>query len=329
MNQSTALPLPSSITPDAAVALGQALEQSHDVKAKVESCAEDLACANSNAKKLIAAGSTTLPGRQTLDHNEAVETKVQECAEDLKGVTETLAQGIEDLKLVEVALASAQVTLAETNVALACAREGEQQAIQRALHDPTTGLPNRALFDDRLAHALALAERHDWTLAVMFLDLDHFKSVNDVHGHAAGDAVLKEIATRLAQNARDEDTVCRNGGDEFLYLLMNPQGRSNVARIATAVVENLGRTIRVGDTPLTVRPSIGIALYPNGGTTGCALIQNADAAMYRAKKVACGYVFHEAESDQDRSAGEGAVCGVDGSIASQPTQPNAQRRLMA
>jgi diguanylate cyclase (GGDEF)-like protein len=87
--------------------------------------------------------------------------------------------------------------------------------------------------------------------------------------------------------------VCRNGGDEFLYLLMNPRGRENVERIAASVIENLARTIRVGEKQLTVRPSNGIAIYPDGGVDGPALIQNADAAMYRAKKSACGYALHD------------------------------------
>jgi diguanylate cyclase len=212
------------------------------------------------------------------------------------------------LGVVEVALARSRTALAHSNASLASALASEERATLRAMHDHTTGLPNRALFDDRLSHALALAERHDWTLAVMFLDLDRFKNVNDVHGHAAGDAVLKEVAKRLAQDARDEDTVCRNGGDEFLYLLMNPKGRDNVERIAAAVIENLARTIRVGEKQLNIRPSIGIAIYPDGGSTGEALIQNADAAMYRAKKIDCGYAVHEPLSggDHDESA-NGAV----------------------
>ncbi len=305
MIQPSSLPLATadiSVAPIPPVALEQALEQSHDVKAKVEACAEDLAQTNEGTKRTIAAGATTLPARQTLDHNEAVETKVQECAEDLDSVTKTLALGIDELKLVEVALASSRTALAQTTAALVSALASEEQANLRALHDHTTGLPNRALFDDRLAQALALAERHDWTVAVMFLDLDRFKNVNDVHGHAAGDTVLIEVAKRLAQDARDEDTVCRNGGDEFLYLLMNPQGRGNVERIVAAVIENLSRPICVGDKQLTVRASIGIALYPDGGINGEALIQNADAAMYRAKKIECGYAFHEPEAGRNSSS---------------------------
>ena len=305
MTQPSSLPLATADLPAAPispVALEQALEQSHEVKAKVESCAEDLAQANEGTKRTIAAGATTLPARQTLDHNEAVETKVQECADDLDSVTKTLAQGIDELKVVEVALAHSKTALAETTAALASALASEEKANLRALHDHTTGLPNRALFDDRLAHALALAERHDWMVAVMFLDLDRFKSVNDVHGHAAGDIVLTEVAKRLAQDARDEDTVCRNGGDEFLYLLMNPQGPDNVEKIAAAVIENLSRPIRVGEKQLTVRPSVGIAIYPDGGIDGEALIENADAAMYRAKKVECGYAFHKPEAGRTSSS---------------------------
>ena len=96
--------------------------------------------------------------------------------------------------------------------------------------------------------------------------------------------------------------MCRNGGDEFLYLLMNPRGRDNVERIAAAVIESLARAIDVGEVQLTVRPSVGIAIYPGGGVDGSALIQNADAAMYRAKKCARGYAVHEPAGTQVVSA---------------------------
>jgi diguanylate cyclase (GGDEF)-like protein len=162
---------------------------------------------------------------------------------------------------------------------------------QRTLHDSTTGLPNRDLFDDRLTHAIALAKRHTWVLAVMFLDLDRFKSINDTHGHAVGDAVLKEVAKRLLHHARDEDTVCRNGGDEFLYLLINPQGRENIERIADALLKIIGLPIDVGDLRPVIKASIGIAVYPENGITGEQLIRNADTAMYRAKKTMVGCVF--------------------------------------
>lgn len=274
----------NSVFADAPFALQVALETSQVVKAKVEACADELASANSRVKQKIADGATMLSAHKALARSQAVETTVQECADDLTSVTKTLVEGIDDLEQTEIALMQSHEALAQSEAALTVALEGEKQATLRALHDPATGLPNRALFDDRLAHAIALAERHGWTLAVMFLDLDRFKSVNDVHGHAAGDSVLKEVARRLSLSCRDEDTVCRNGGDEFLYLLMNPQGSENIERIAGSVVKNIAQPIRIDDLQLFIEPSIGIAIYPDDGMSGEELIRNADAAMYRAKK---------------------------------------------
>ncbi len=159
------------------------------------------------------------------------------------------------------------------------------------MHDAATGLPNRNLFNDRLSHAISLAERHQWTLAVMFLDLDRFKSINDTHGHAAGDLVLKEVASRLLEHARDEDTVCRNGGDEFLYLLVNPKGAANVERIVQHVLATIACPMGIDGVDLMITPSIGIALFPYDATTGAELVAQADAAMYRAKRQKRGYSF--------------------------------------
>ena len=287
--------------PDGPAALSAALEKSHEVKAKVEACAEDLAVANNDVKQGITEGVTMLPAKKALDDGEIVEARVQECADDLHEVTDTLTRGIEDLKHVEKALRRSKTALAQTKIALTTARAEEEKATLRALHDATTGLPNRDLFNDRLAHGISLAKRHDWTLAVMFLDLDRFKNVNDDHGHAAGDVVLKEVARRLSQQARDEDTVCRNGGDEFLYLLMNPKGTTNVERMARAVLQDIARPVEVGGVEVVVNSSIGIAMYPDDGATGEQLIENADIAMYRAKKRACGYVLFG--TDRDQAAG--------------------------
>ena len=175
------------------------------------------------------------------------------------------------------------------------------------MHDAKTGLPNRDLFDDRLAHAISLADRHEWNLAVLFLDLDRFKSINDTHGHAIGDLVLKEVSKRLMQRSREEDTVCRNGGDEFLYLLMNPNDNANVHRIATDIAKRIAEPIDIGDMKLVIKPSIGIAVYPDHGATGDQLIGNADAAMYRAKELMSGCVISDASNTrQGRRAGDPA-----------------------
>lgn len=273
--------------------LDTALDQSHDVKAKVEACVEDLESANALAKARIADGATTLPAAQALEDGLAVELKVQDCADDLQEVTNNLAHGVAEVKAVERALKRSRAALAESDAALAVSRDAERSASQRAMHDQKTGLPNRTLFDDRLAQAIAGAERHGWMLAVMFLDLDRFKRVNDTHGHAAGDAVLKVVAQRLMRHARDEDSVCRNGGDEFLYLLINPSGRQTVARIADLVREAIEAPIDVGALRFAIAPSIGIALYPDHGASGQALIAHADAAMYRAKQLHSRCEFFE------------------------------------
>jgi diguanylate cyclase len=191
----------------------------------------------------------------------------------------------------ESALNQSQLALAFTEAALTAAQLEAHAAHTRSLHDSLTGLPNRELFDDRLTKAISLANRHNWTLAVMFLDLDEFKNINDVHGHAVGDAVLRKIAERLRGRVRDEDTVCRNGGDEFLYLLMNPGGQENLERIAHSISSGIAQPVAVGDFEFTVKPSIGIAIYPGDGSGGNDLITNADAAMYRAKRHPRGVVL--------------------------------------
>ena len=164
---------------------------------------------------------------------------------------------------------------------------------QRTLRDSATGLPNRDLFGDRLTQAIALAKRHTWMLAVMSLDLDGFKAINDTHGHAVSGQVLKELATRLIQNARDEDTVCRNGGGEFLCLVVNPQNMESIERVAVALLKAVGEPVDAGDLRAAIKASIGIAVYPANGLTGEQLIRNADAAMHRAKRQSRGFVFFE------------------------------------
>ncbi|MCE9573862.1 MAG: GGDEF domain-containing protein [Deltaproteobacteria bacterium] len=285
-----AMPDPSPPAP----ALEQALEQSHEVHAKVEACADDLAATNEAVKVQLAAGETTLSAAATLADGEAVETTVQECADDLQQVTQTLGQGIADLREIEHALAQSRAALASTSAALREVRAEAVAATHRALHDLTTGLPNRELFDDRLAQAMAMADRRGWSLALMFLDLDRFKSINDFHGHAAGDLVLREVARRIGAHARDEDTVCRNGGDEFLYLLVDPRGAANVSRIADVVLRTVEQPIDIGGRALSVRPSIGIAMYPADATTPALLLKCADLAMYDAKRRAAGHAFYVA-----------------------------------
>jgi len=147
-----------------------------------------------------------------------------------------------------------------------------------------TALPNLALFNDRLRSGLAQAKRHAWRLAVMFIDLDEFKSINDVHGHDVGDRVLKIVAQRLQAVVRSGDTVCRRSGDEFLFLMLEAGNGTNAATVAAKIVGNIAETCEVGGVNLTVKASIGIALYPEDGETAEELLKNADVAMYVAKR---------------------------------------------
>jgi diguanylate cyclase len=181
-------------------------------------------------------------------------------------------------------LKSAERALAESRAAL-------QAAKSLALHDPLTKLANRELFDEKLTNALAIADRRTWSLAVMFLDLDCFKAVNDAHGHAAGDMVLRVIADRLVQCSRQEDTVCRLGGDEFLYLLIDPKSRDNIEAILLRAKDRIREPLEVGHQQLTIGVSVGIAVYPDDGLSGEQLIAKADSAMYLAKTRKSGFCF--------------------------------------
>lgn len=279
--------------PGEAAPVELALEQSKEVKEKVEECAEEISATNAVVQAKIAEGATTVSAPNALVEGRKIEAKIQEVAGDLHGVTETLARGIEELKQLEADLSRSRTALSESNTALAASTLAENEARHRSLHDASTGLPNRDLFDVRFEQAVAMAKRHGWTLAVMFFDLDHFKSINDTHGHAAGDVVLREVATRLSDHAREEDTVCRNGGDEFLYLLVDPHGRHNIERIAKSVLQRVNEPVAWADTMLDVKASVGVAVYPRDGNSGEELVRSADAAMYAAKRQQSGFVFAE------------------------------------
>lgn len=282
------------VSPAEQARLDEALRQSKEVKQRVDTVADDLNSTNEKVKDRLAQGALSVPARETLAEGERVETSVKQVANDLHEVNEVLADGIDHLRNTERALADTRSALLDAEAGLSAAQEGEQAAIIRALHDAATGLPNRVLFEDRMTTAITLAGRHDWTLAVMFIDLDRFKAVNDVHGHSVGDAVLKEVARRLAAHTREEDSVCRSGGDEFLLLLINPQGLENVLRLAAALSAAITEPIAVADISLTVGASLGIACFPEHGRSSDQLIARADAAMYRAKRSASDFVVWSA-----------------------------------
>ncbi len=162
-------------------------------------------------------------------------------------------------------------------------KEAEEQLRRSATHDPLTGLPNRLLLDDRLEHALAHARRVGGGLAVLFMDLDGFKEVNDTFGHAQGDALLVEVAKRIVSLLRESDTAARLGGDEFAVVLMDIGEPGQVETAARRLLEAVALLHRVGAQDLHVTASVGAALFPRDGVDATALLRHADHAMYGAK----------------------------------------------
>jgi diguanylate cyclase (GGDEF)-like protein len=259
----------------------QVLGQSEHIHELIKQSAEELSSINTGVAR-EPANSDPLPGVNAApDKNEAVRRLLQEASKNLTAVNQTLQVEIRARTMVDHQLAAAV--------------EQEEGARNAALHDPLTGLANRILFKDRLDHGIAQARRHGWILAVMFLDLDDFKSINDTHGHEAGDAVLRAVAKRLAHNARTDDTVSRYGGDEFLYLLAPLQEQKDIAMIAAKILKAIQAPceVRVDGVvvQLSLGASIGISLFPKDGATAAALIRRADDAMYGAKESRSGFAF--------------------------------------
>ena len=184
------------------------------------------------------------------------------------------------------ALALARAELVET-------RAGDQRARHLALHDGLTLLPNRGFFHERLQHALAQVAVQQRGLALMYLDLDGFKPINEAHGHAVGDEVLRIVAARLTRAVRDDDMVGRLGGDEFGCLLSASPDREQLSQLACKLLDAVSAPLKIGKLRLSVRPSIGISIGPRPGADAGVLIKTADVAMVRAKRERLGYAFFD------------------------------------
>ena len=163
-------------------------------------------------------------------------------------------------------------------------KAAQEMVLFHATHDPLTGLPNRTLFDDRLATALSQAARRGEMLAVMFLDLDRFKLINDTLGHTTGDALLVALSTRLRSSVRQEDTVARMGGDEFIFILRGLKSAEDAVKPAQNILERMRPPFHVDGHELHLTGSIGISLYPADGIAHDQLLKCADLALYRAKE---------------------------------------------
>jgi len=219
-----------------------------------------------------AAGNAAMPG-------------LQRALAQVKNLQQALASSREEA----AAVRQEAGLLVETNARLletAARHEAEVANLRHfAYHDVLTGLPNRALLLDRLQQALVRAKRQQTCLALLFLDLDGFKAINDRLGHAAGDKLLQRVAERLLSCVRGGDTVCRYGGDEFVLLLPEVDDEKHAVAVAQKIHARLARSCRVDDGSIAVTASIGVAVYPVDGVSRNDLINQADCAMYHAKTV--------------------------------------------
>lgn len=263
------------------VPLSATLDRSEQVRNKVEEAGVELSTVNATLKEE--------PGdlaavENALTQSEGVEAKVHQAAAELVAVNDALAEEVDERHRLEQQLSKSDAALTQSRASL-------RKVSDSALHDGLTGLANLTLFNDRLGIALAQAERHRWRFAVMFIDLDGFKSVNDTHGHDVGDRVLKTTAQRLKSIVRKGDTVSRRSGDEFLFLMLDVKDEANAMALASRIATELEQACDVDSRAVRVSASVGIAVYPEDGRSAAELLRSADTAMYAAKRDAAGPIL--------------------------------------
>jgi len=235
-------------------------------------------CATSTATTLAAREAAVLAREQAADLRDEVADRRDEAARatsERRADAET--QLLEANEHLVVAAVHSQ-TMAEL------AEHATMQMSFKAERDFLTGLPNRALLTDRLAQSIALAQRHGKRVALMYLDLDHFKDINDSLGHSVGDQLLQSVAKRLEGCVRHSDTVSRQGGDEFVVLLSEVEAAQDAPLAAEKFIKAMAEPHLIGGHRLNVTLSIGISLYPDDGEDAEAVLTNADTAMYHAKR---------------------------------------------
>lgn len=234
-----------------------------------------------------------------------IRATVLECVAELDQLHATMTYEVGRRRLLERTVDDLQNVLAIVQADLTGTRAAEREANRRALHDSLTLLPNAELFRSKVDAALARASKRQQPIALVFLDLDGFKTINDIHGHATGDAVLRIVSVRLAGGIRGEDLVSRIGGDEFACLLAGLSNREHLSRLVCKIFDTVASPLKIGQLELSVRPSIGVVMFPADGATSEALMRNADAAMYRAKRQKCGYVFYDRRVDEHEDDSDG------------------------
>lgn len=266
------------------VSLRRVLNKNKKIKKNVEHAASDLTSVNEVLNQGIKVDIPVQTIEEAITLNEDVEHKVARAADDLHQVNIELAKEVDERVVIESELADTKTDLAKVRDDLSKSQIKEEETRKLTFQDALTGLPNRVLFEQHLDQGLIQAKRRSWGLAVLFIDIDKFKSINDSYGHDLGDKVLIMVANRLQSLIRDEDTVSRWGGDEFMCLLLEVKQEVDVTRVAEKMVNRIAEACEFTGIVLSIKVSIGIAIYPADGETADILFKNADTAMFKAKR---------------------------------------------
>ncbi len=242
-------------------------------------------------QEIIGQHASVLYSQDSLRRDE-FENELREAAKGGKSINESLRQRKDGSAFLAEAISTALYD--ENNNLRGFARvvrditeraEAEETIRHQALHDPLTGLPNRKALEERIEVLIKQANRHHTKIAVLFLDLDRFKNINDSLGHLIGDMLLKEVASRFRSIIRAEDTVARLGGDEFVITLSDIDNSGDVIKVAKKIIESMQVPMQIGQHSLRVTSSIGVAIFPSDGKDIYGLLKNADTALYRAKEL--------------------------------------------
>jgi diguanylate cyclase len=263
------------------VPLSDVLDQSAEIREKVKDAADQLGVVNTVLK--YGQNLPVPPIKKVIAQNQEVEEKVVTAAEDLSQVNAKLAMEVSKGIDIELELIETRNELLEVREDLSKSQAKEKEALELALYDPLTQLPNRLLLEQNFNHGLLQSERHGWKTAILLIDLDKFKSINDSYGHDVGDKVLVMVAERLKASIRGEDTISRWAGDEFVCVLLDIHSESDAIAIANQMVNLIAQDWNSGKTSFSVAASIGIAMYPKDGKTTDILFKKADRAMYKSK----------------------------------------------
>ena len=263
--------------------LERVLKKNERIKETVKQAASELTSVNEVLKQGKGVEVPVQIIKEVISQNKEVEYKVAKAADDLHQVNAELVKEMAERAVLESELIDTKTDLSDVRDDLSKSQAKEKETREFALQDALTGLPNRVLFEQNLNNGLIQAKRHGWGLAVLFIDIDKFKTINDTYGHDVGDKVLVMVADRLKSAVREEDTVSRWAGDEFVCLLLEVKQEADVIRLAEKMVNRISENCVFNRIDLSLSVSIGIAIYPSDGKTADILFKNADTAMYKAK----------------------------------------------